>query len=247
MSYETAATVFLNEWRDRTRPKTLIGYRLYLNRFGFQKNVSEITRGNIHSVLAMLKDKPAAQNQAFTVMRLFFNWALRNELVDKHPMRGERRPATVSSHDRVLTEPELTAVLCGATSCPFGTIVRLLVLTGQRRGETGALRWDRIDEEEQPINLPSSTTKNKRAHNFPYGSLTKSVLAAIPRCSPLLSSPLLSSPLLSSSNPTKAQHFRRGASQKDTSASRLKFQRGRCTTYVGLLVPPMPCSAHRFT
>ena len=42
---------------------------------------------------------------------------------------------------------ELIAVLKAAdeTGYSFGTIVRLLVMTGQRRSEVGGMRWQEID------------------------------------------------------------------------------------------------------
>ena len=44
----------------------------------------------------------------------------------------------------------------------FKTIVRLLILTGQRRGEIAALQISWINLENKTITLPSSLTKNGR-------------------------------------------------------------------------------------
>ena len=59
--------------------------------------------------------------------------------------------------------------------------MELLALTGQRRSEIGALKWQWIDTTNQTITLPSSITKNKREHKLPYGQAVADLLAMIPR------------------------------------------------------------------
>ena len=66
---------------------------------------------------------------------------------------------------------------------PFGAVVRLLILTGQRRGEIGLLRWHWIDEQKRVITLPAEFTKNRRSHTLPYGQMVADILAELPRTS----------------------------------------------------------------
>jgi integrase len=63
---------------------------------------------------------------------------------------------------RVLTSPELLSVWRAADRAgyPFGTIVKLLILTGQRWCEIVSLCTDYIDKKDQTITLPE--TKNGR-------------------------------------------------------------------------------------
>jgi len=61
---------------------------------------------------------------------------------------------------------------------PYGTIVQLLILTGQRRGEIAGLRRSWIDGDK--ITFPEGFTKNKLVHQIPTGSFTKELLDAIP-------------------------------------------------------------------
>jgi integrase len=58
----------------------------------------------------------------------------------------------------------------------FGTIVKLLLLTGQRRGEISALRSKYINRADRIITLPAELTKNKSQHSFPYGDLVAQLL-----------------------------------------------------------------------
>jgi len=80
------------------------------------------------------------------------------------------------SRSRVLTDDELRRVWVAIDECgTFGAIVKLLILTGQRRGETAALQssWIKIDA----ITLPKEITKNGREHTFPIGTMAASLLA----------------------------------------------------------------------
>jgi integrase len=95
-------------------------------------------------------------------------------------------PRASKSRDRVLSNGELRKVWAQAQALgyPYGTIVQLLILTGQRTGEVAALQWDWIDE--SGIALPAWLTKNGRASRIPYGTVTRSILDTVPRKAPLL-------------------------------------------------------------
>lgn len=63
------------------------------------------------------------------------------------------------------------------------TIVKLLILTGQRRGEIAALGVAYISWPQATITLPQELTKNGREHTFPIGPLTVSLLKSRLDCS----------------------------------------------------------------
>jgi integrase len=67
----------------------------------------------------------------------------------------------------------------GATQ--FGDIVRLLLLSAQRREEVGGLRWPEIDFDRGVISLPPERTKNTRPHEIPMSTSVRAILAARPR------------------------------------------------------------------
>jgi integrase len=64
---------------------------------------------------------------------------------------------------------------------PHGTVVQLLILTGQRRGEVAAFRDAWIDVTERTITLPDYATKNGLEHTFPVGMMAINILRSIPR------------------------------------------------------------------
>src|SRR5262249_1721524 len=59
----------------------------------------------------------------------------------------------------------------------FSNIVRLLILTGQRREEIGGLRWSEIDFKRGLIIFPPERTKNKRQHELPMSKEVESLLS----------------------------------------------------------------------
>src|SRR5262249_50074359 len=63
----------------------------------------------------------------------------------------------------------------------FGNIVKLLMLSGQRRSEIGGLRWSEIDLREGQINLPGERTKNGHPHFVPLSEPVRTILSAQPR------------------------------------------------------------------
>ena len=63
----------------------------------------------------------------------------------------------------------------------FGTIVKLLMLTGQRAGEIAGLRWSEVDFERALILLPGQRTKNGRPHEIPLAETALGLLKSQPR------------------------------------------------------------------
>lgn len=64
---------------------------------------------------------------------------------------------------------------------PFGPIVKLLILTGQRKNEVGGMRWSELDLARRRWVLPPERVKNGREHVVPLSILAVSILEAQPR------------------------------------------------------------------
>ena len=63
----------------------------------------------------------------------------------------------------------------------YGTIVHLLILTGQRKTEIANLRRTWINQKHRTITLPEWVCKNSREHTFPYGDMVAAELESVPR------------------------------------------------------------------
>lgn len=168
ISFPDALTAFLAlpRWRESTR--TVM--RSTLKPFTWKKQIHLITHEDVVQVLEGI-EKPSARHHAQKDIKTFFNWCIPRYL-DHSPCIG-LRTETQPSRARYLTNTELKAVWNACTGT-FGIIVRLLILTGQRRGEIGNLHSDYIDG--GVITLPAEVVKNNRTHTFPLGPLAQSLL-----------------------------------------------------------------------
>ena len=111
----------------------------------------------------------------------FLVWCIERNYIDANPAMGIKRRAESGSRERVLTEVELVAIWKACGEDDHGRIVRLLMLTGQRRDEFGSLAWGEVDFDARQILLPGERTKNGRAHAVPLSDAAVRILDAIPR------------------------------------------------------------------
>lgn len=190
LPYEEAVKRFLSSCEQRNKPRTVSDYRRILKRhfkFG-RKHLCDITPREVAARIERLNETPSEANHAHVTAKVFFNWARRSHYIDRSPLEGTLPPARTLARERVLDDAELAAVFRTALEGDdaFSNIVALLVLTGCRRGEIAALRWEHIDNKVSLVALPASMTKNGRAHTFPYGKLTARVFKRVPRVSEYL-------------------------------------------------------------
>lgn len=150
------------------------------------RDIREIGKSDVLKVLdAAVGSTPSAANHALAAIRKLFSWAVERELVTANPCTGISRPAPANARERVLTLKELSAIWSASEmmAAPFCQIVRLLLLTAQRRGEVVGMRWDEIDWSAYTWSIPASRTKNKRAHVVPLAVVAMTVLGTVPRVS----------------------------------------------------------------
>jgi integrase len=128
---------------------------------------------------------PTSRTQAIRTYTAFFNWCIRRHYLDTSPC-ARMVAGQSTSRARVLSDQELQSIwrACEVGARPplgsqtddlpslpqhFVTVVKLLILTGQRRGEISALRREYFSHNQQTICLPGELTKNGREHTFPVG------------------------------------------------------------------------------
>lgn len=162
--------------------------RILKNRFvkrWAKRDIREITRTDILKVLdeCVEQGMPSAANHALSAIRKFFNWCVERGMIESSPCLGVKKPAPATARERVLDADELARVwkAGGLVGYPFGPIVKLLVLTGQRRSEVAGMQWNQIDLEAKTWTLPSELTKNGRTHVLPLTPLAESILSDLPR------------------------------------------------------------------
>ena len=108
-------------------------------------------------------------------IKTFMRWCRMRSLITVNPVEFLPPPSKYIPRDRILTDLELAAIW---SVCPqlgtFGLICKLLVCTGQRRGQIAALERDWIQND--CIIFPASIMKTRTEHVLPIGPLARSLL-----------------------------------------------------------------------
>jgi integrase len=180
--FDDAKTLFLEACKKKNRPKTVRDYTgIFRRHFTFgSRQLSDISTHDIDRKLDRIEG-PSEKRYATVVAKLFFKWATRKHYLEISPCERIETPAKSPSRAHVLTDAELKLIWGTSDSvdlpAPFRTIVKLLILAGQRRGETAALRTPYIDGD--IATFPATLTKNKREHIFPLSNLAAEILRAV--------------------------------------------------------------------
>jgi integrase len=175
------AESYLRHAQSHQKPRTFIEVQRYL--LGAweplrARPIAEISRAHVAAQLRSLADDrgPVAATHARAALSAMFNWAIGEGLADVNPVSGTNRAPAIA-RDRVLTDEELRAVWASCGDDDYGRIVRLLLLSGQRRDEVGGMRWVELDLARGLWTIPAARTKNSREHIVP---LSAAALALLP-------------------------------------------------------------------
>jgi integrase len=172
-SWRDAVDEYLEEVALRCRPATYESYKRHLNRqfrFG-DTRMGQIAPHELHRDLDRLRDRPGEFHHAFCALRAFIRWAHRKHYFDRNPMERMKAPKAPQARSRILTDDEIRRVWHACPDDPFGRLVKLLILCGQRLGETSKITADMLGKD--TITLPAGITKNKREHSFPLPEMAR--------------------------------------------------------------------------
>ena len=157
------------------KPKTRKDYNSLLERhilpaFG-KMEIKAIDRSNIVKFHQKMAQTPRRANLALAVLSTILNWAEEFEFRDLNTNPCKRiKKFPEKKRERYLSKDEIgrlgkalnEAEKLGHISMFSAAAIRLLILTGARRGEILNLRWDYIDMEREIIFLPDSKTGAKQ-------------------------------------------------------------------------------------
>ncbi len=149
--------------------------------------VSSLTRADIVRVV-LEKGFATGANRTLANIKTYLRWCAERGLIERSPADLLRPPSPEVSRDRVLTNKELAAVWRASLSAgyPYGDIVRLLALTGQRREEVGGMAWDELDLKEKTWTISAVRNKGDRLHVVPLTTPALAILRDIEQVGPLV-------------------------------------------------------------
>jgi integrase len=177
---------YLRERKGELRPATYSEQVRYLEQYWQPLHghaIEQITRRDVVlQIDAMAEDRgKVTADRAKTALGSFYAWAIDKSIVDSSPVIGIKRRNTNGTRTRVLSEPEIVAIWKSCAAHDFGRILKLLILTAQRRTEISDLQWSEIDFERCQFMLPPERTKNKREHLVPLSAPAMSIIEQVPR------------------------------------------------------------------
>src|SRR5271166_1481326 len=132
------------------------------------RSIHEISKRDVVEVISAIEQRgaPVAANKTLKSTKTFLRWCVGRAVLDQSPAEGVPLPAKEIARDRVLDDQELARVILAAREIdgPYGGIVELLALTGQRREEVARVTWEELDFAQRIWTLPKSRTKNAKEH-----------------------------------------------------------------------------------
>ena len=164
-------------------PATLTNTKRYLQvhfKSLARMHIEDAKRAEIAQRLTKIKTEggPIAANRARAALSSFFTWAMKQG----HAATLDANPVTFTakneeqSRDRVLSDAELVRVWNVCDADDYGLIVRLLILTGQRRGEVAGIERAELNDMQSLWLLPAGRSKNGLPHEIPLSPAVVDIL-----------------------------------------------------------------------
>lgn len=148
------------------------------------KLIHEITKREVISMVDAVVDRgaPIAANRALAHTRRVFNWALARDLISVNPCAGVEKQSE-RKRDRVLSRQELADIWAVADGMgyPFGPLVQMLILTGQRLREVAEAEWSEFDLDGGLWEIPPARAKNDERHLVPLAPAVVDLLKSQPK------------------------------------------------------------------
>lgn len=129
---------------------------------------AELTKAQLQAVIdtKAIAGRLVYANRLRSYLRAFTNWAARRDYIPTDIGKDLEGTGAEQPRDRVLSLEEVRTVFMATRELGqlWGPMFRLLILTGQRRGEIATLRWSEVSLSSRTITLSGDRTKNRKPH-----------------------------------------------------------------------------------
>jgi integrase len=179
----------------------------FITRWG-PRPASDITTEEVADAIRAIvkRGAPYQAHNSLGHLRRAYSWAVNShefgltvspvDVLRPRELIGVKKPRT-----RTLTDAELRAIweVCAegrsptggkrlrasadatVMGFPYGPIVRLLILTGQRENEVAGMAWEEINLEQKLWTIPAGRMKSGRLHEVPLTPDALGLLSSLPR------------------------------------------------------------------
>ncbi len=182
---------FTAEYLPKKRQRTQADYRWYLDKH----ILPPLGRLKVHAVshtdierfhTRLSQHAPTTANRCVALLSRMFTLAAKWQIRSDNPVKGIERNQE-DRRQRYLSPEEIARLSDALAKHPnqqSANVVRLLMLTGARKGEVLSMRWEDLDLAAGVWTKPSAATKQKREHRVPLSAPARELLAGIERSGP---------------------------------------------------------------
>lgn len=176
----------------RSAKTNAVALRRYLVGAWGDRPISSITDDDVGEVITAIVEAgyPAQAKRVLAHAKRLFRWASaparpRTNRLRVNPainLGGSDFDIVLTPRGRALSNEELRAIWTAAEALgePFGPLFKLLLLSGQRRGEVARMTWGEIDLGRDRVwNIPAARMKAKRPHEVPLTAAMVEILAGL--------------------------------------------------------------------
>ena len=153
--------------------------------------IADIERADIHKLIDVLVDEereggpmPGAAREVIKHTHRLFDFAFDRGIIKANPAHKLKRKILKANGEagRALDDEELKAIW-NAAEClgyPYGPWIKLLILTGSRRGEWANATRSEIDYDARTHDIPAERYKTGHAHSVPLVGTAWELVDALP-------------------------------------------------------------------
>ena len=142
-----------------------------------KRKAKDIKRRDIVLLIDEIVDRgsPITANRTLRIIKKMFSFAVKRGVLDASPCMEIDPPAKENQRERVLTEEEIKMFWFGLDKAKMSDatklVLRLLLITAQRKGEVSQAEWSEIDLKKGWWTIPKEKSKNERTHRVPLSPM----------------------------------------------------------------------------
>jgi integrase len=191
-TFAAVAEEFIRVHVSKTRQAVAVELSIrkeFIARWG-ERPIASITSHDVLIVIdaAISRGSPYQAHNLLAYAKSLFNWAVSrpNYGLETSPcdrLKPKQIIGKKQARQRILTDAEIRALWSSAEAMgyPYGPLVKLLLITGQRLNEVARATWGEFDLDKKLWTIPAERMKAGAAHTVPLPDAAIEVLRELPR------------------------------------------------------------------
>lgn len=187
VTFKVLAKSFIADYLPKLKPSTQGVYKSHISthivpKLG-RKELKDFTRQDARRFLKTYAEAGQAVhgNRIHATLSKMLNYAVDEGHIQGNPVLGLAKLSNEQSRERAYNRDEIKALweAFEAEAANVAPLLKMLMLTGQRRGETARMKWADVNPQKGVWIIPRSETKNKQEHTVPLTPMAMDLLAEL--------------------------------------------------------------------